>query len=81
MKFQNVDFNNVDLNLLTYCRKLEHLTIYHCSGLNRSSLPLANSINQNNNRMMLKSLNIGCSPKYSKLPIIILDSPRVKNYV
>jgi hypothetical protein len=71
MKFQNVDFHNVDLCLLTSCRRLENLTIYHCTGLNRSSLPLTS----NCNRMVLKSLNIGCSPKYPQIPTIILESP------
>ncbi|GBB90286.1 hypothetical protein RclHR1_01720007 [Rhizophagus clarus] len=71
IKFQNVDFQNIDLSLLISCRKLENLTIYHCSGLNRSSLPLPNNFN----RMILKSLIIGCSPKYPQIPTIILDSP------
>jgi hypothetical protein len=72
IKFQNIDFQNVDLSLLTSCRKLENLTIYHCTGLNRSSLPLPNN---NYNGMILKSLNIGCSPKYPQIPVIILESP------
>ncbi|EXX52613.1 uncharacterized protein OCT59_003827 [Rhizophagus irregularis] len=72
IKFQNLDFQNVDLSKLTSCKKLENLTIYHCTGLNRSSLPLPNNFN---NRIILKSLIIGCSPKYPQIPTIIIESP------
>ncbi|RGB34974.1 hypothetical protein C1646_742509 [Rhizophagus diaphanus] len=72
IKFQNLDFQNVDLSKLTSCRKLENFTIYHCTGLNRSSLPLPNNFN---NRIILKSLIIGCSPKYPQIPTIIIESP------
>src|SRR3990170_1107567 len=63
MKFQNVDFNHVDLHALTSCKRLENLTIYHCTGLNRFDFPSANLLNGtsyfDDHGMRLKSLNIG----------------------
>jgi hypothetical protein len=74
IKFQNINFYKTNLRSITSCKKLKHLTIYHCTGLTKSSLPLL--VNQNNNDigMRLKSLNIGCSPKCSQIPKLILDS-------
>ncbi|CAI2171537.1 10493_t:CDS:1 [Funneliformis geosporum] len=82
VKFKNVNFHKVNLHLITSCKRLENLTIYHCTGLTRSSLPSANNLLNDNstyffdyNGMRLKSLNIGCSPKCSQIPKIILESP------
>ncbi|CAI2166775.1 11693_t:CDS:2 [Funneliformis geosporum] len=79
MKFQNVNFNNVNLHAITSCLRLEELTISHCTGLDRSSLPLASRLGSSsffdNNGLILKSLSIGCSPIYSQISTIILNSP------
>ncbi|CAG8451557.1 150_t:CDS:2 [Funneliformis caledonium] len=82
VQFKNVNFHKVNLHLIASCKKLEHLTIYHCTGITKSSLPSANNLLNGNstyfydyNGMRLKSLNIGCSPKCSQIPKIILESP------
>ncbi|CAG8660022.1 15930_t:CDS:1 [Funneliformis caledonium] len=79
MKFQNVNFNNVNLHALISCVRLEDLTISHCIGLDSSSLPLASRLGSSsffdNNGLILKSLSIGCSPIYSQISTIILASP------
>ncbi|RIA99087.1 hypothetical protein C1645_863347 [Glomus cerebriforme] len=80
IKFQNINFHKVNLRSIISCKKLENLTIYHCTGLTKSSLPLlVKDFNSShyynyNNGMKLKSLNIGCSPKCSQIPKLILES-------
>ncbi|CAB4375709.1 unnamed protein product [Rhizophagus irregularis] len=77
IKFQNINFHKVNLRSIISCKKLKNLTIYHCTGLTKSSLPLLvkdfNSSHYNGG-MRLKSLNIGCSPKNSQIPKLILES-------
>ncbi|CAB5217286.1 unnamed protein product [Rhizophagus irregularis] len=64
IKFQNINFHKVNLRSIISCKKLKNLTIYHCTGLTKSSLPLLvkdfNSSHYNGG-MRLKSLNIGCN--------------------